>query len=101
MLGSSRSQIQITNGFGLHLRAANRVVQLAQQYQSEIWILSNGRAADCKSILDLMTLAAGVGTSVEIEAHGDDAEEATAALHDLIEAGFHECQEAEPADGEH
>ena len=48
-------------------------------------------------IFDLMTLAAQHGSRLEIEARGVDAEDAAAALHDLIEARFQECQASEPA----
>ena len=81
---SSRRQVELTNGLGLHLRAASRLVQLAQQFQSEVRVLCEGRTADGKSILDLMTLAAQRGSRLEIEACGGDAEEAIAALQDSL-----------------
>ena len=89
---SSRRQVEITNGLGLHLRAASRLVQLAQQFQSEVRVLCEGRTANGKSILDLLTLAAQRGSRVEIETRGADAEEAAAALHELIEARFGDRQ---------
>ena len=90
---SSRRQVELTNDLGLHLRAASRLVQLSQQFQSEVSVLCEGRTADGKSILDLMTLAAQRGSRLEIEACGGDAEEAIAALQELIEARFQECEE--------
>jgi len=90
---SSRRQVDLTNGLGLHLRAASRVVQLAQQFQSEIRVLCEGRTANGKSILDLLTLAAQHGSRLEIEARGADAMEAIAALQELIEARLQECEE--------
>ncbi len=86
-------QVEPTNGLGLHLRAASRVVQLAQQFQSEIRVLCEGRPANGKSILDLLTLAAQSGSRLEIEASGADAMEAIAALQELIEARLQECEE--------
>ena len=62
---SSRRQVEITNGLGLHLRAASRLVQLAQQFQSEVRVLCEGRTANGKSILDLLTLAAQRGSRLE------------------------------------
>jgi len=91
---SSRRQVEITNGLGLHLRAVSRLVQLAQQFQSEVRVLCEGRTANGKSILDLLTLAAQRGSRLEIETRGADAEEAAAALHELIEARFQECEES-------
>jgi phosphocarrier protein HPr len=81
-------QVKITNGFGLHLRAASQLAQLAQQFQSEVRVFCDDRAANGKSILDLLTLGAGCGARLEIETKGPDAEEATAALCALIVDGF-------------
>ena len=85
MPGLRRQRVEITNELGLHLRVANRLVQLAQQFQSEVRILWNGRVADGKSILDLMTLGAGAGAQLELEVSGPDSEEAVAALCELVE----------------
>lgn len=76
----SRGQVEITNVLGLHLRAASRFVQLLQQFRAEVRVYCDGRAADGRSILDLMTLEAGRGTRLELEAAGLDAEEAIGAL---------------------
>ncbi len=96
MAGLMRQQLEITNEHGLHLRAASRLVQLAQQFQSDVRVLWKGRVADGKSILDLMALGAESGTMLEFEVIGPDAEEAAAALHDLVENGFHDhCSESD------
>ncbi len=83
-------RLKITNGSGLHLRAASRLVQLVKQFESEVRVCCDGRAANGKSILDLITLGAQCGARLEIEVSGPDAEEATGALCALIEEGFHE-----------
>ncbi len=49
-----RLRVKITNGLGLHLRPAGRLVRLAQQFRSEVQVSCNGRVANGKSILDLM-----------------------------------------------
>ena len=90
MSGLRRRQVEITNELGLHLRVANRLVQLAQQFQSEVRILWNGRVADGKSILDLMTLGAGSGALLELEVRGPDSEEAVAALCELVQSPRHD-----------
>lgn len=89
----SRRQVELSNGLGLHLRAASRLVQLAQQFQSEVRVFCQGRTADGKSILDLLALAAQRGSRLEIETRGADADEAAAAILELIEARFQECEE--------
>jgi phosphocarrier protein len=85
--------MEITNRLGLHLRAASQFVELARQFQAEIRLSCNGRAADGRSILDLMMLAAEYGTPLELEVNGPEAAEATAALCALIEARFREDEE--------
>ena len=85
-----RLRVKITNGLGLHLRPAGRLVRLAQQFRSEVQVSCNGRVANGKSILDLMTLGAECGARLEVEISGPDVEEATAELCALIQDRFHE-----------
>ncbi len=92
MPGFNQLRVQLTNGFGLHLRAANRLVQLVKKFQSEVRVCCEGRAVDGRSILDLLTLGAGRGARLEIEISGPDAEEATEAVRALIDEGFHEAE---------
>jgi phosphocarrier protein HPr len=92
----ARRQVEITNEYGLHLRPADTFVKLAHQFQSEIRILYKGNEYNGKSILDLTTLAAERGSRLEVEARGLDAEEAVAALADLVLAEFHESEEGPP-----
>jgi phosphocarrier protein len=87
--------VMIRNAPGLHLRTAERFVGLARRFPAEIAVHCDGRAVDGKSVLDLMTLAAGCGTRLELEARGPDAEAAVAALTELVAARFHEAGDAE------
>jgi phosphocarrier protein len=82
-------RVNIADEFGLHLRAASRLVQLTSQFQSEVRISCDGRAANGKSILDLMTLGAECGAWLEIEIRGPDALDASAALSKLLESQLH------------
>ena len=84
-------QVEITNELGLHLRAADQFVRLSQQFPVEVQVFCNGLAANGRSILDLLSLAAGCGARLELEVSGADPEEATAALCELIKARFHEA----------
>ncbi len=86
----ARRQVAITNVLGLHLRAADKFVRLAQAFQSDVKVRSNGIIADGRSILDLLSLAADCGTMLAVEAQGFDAEDAVAALANLISAQPHE-----------
>ena len=80
----------IQNKFGLHARPSASFVQTASRFQSEIVVEKDGQVADGKSILDLMTLAAGFGTFITIKANGEDALEALRALETLIDGRFGE-----------
>jgi len=81
---------EIVNKLGLHARAAAKLTHLAGNYQCDIWISRSGRRVNAKSIMGVMMLAAGQGTSVLIEAEGADAEKAIAALTQLIADKFGE-----------
>ena len=80
----------IVNKLGLHARAAAKLTHLAGSYQCDIWLSRSGRRVNAKSIMGVMMLAAGQGTSVLIEADGADAEQAIGALTRLIAEKFGE-----------
>ena len=82
--------VAIVNKLGLHARAAAKLTHLAGSYQCEIWISRSGRRVNAKSIMGVMMLAAGQGSSVLIEAEGADAEQAIGALSSLIADKFGE-----------
>jgi len=81
---------QIVNKLGLHARAAAKLTHVAGGYQSEIWLSRSGRRVNAKSIMGVMMLAAGQGSTVLIEANGNDAEQAVKALLQLIADKFGE-----------
>jgi phosphocarrier protein HPr len=80
----------IINKLGLHARASARLTQLASRFKSEIWLTRNNRRVNAKSIMGVMMLAAGKGSSVLIEAEGADADAAVKALQELIANRFGE-----------
>ncbi len=82
----------IVNRLGLHARAAAKLTQLASAFRSEIWLSRNERRVNAKSIMGVMMLAAGRGSSVRIEASGEDAETALAELQALIARRFDESE---------
>ncbi len=89
----ARRQVEITNSLGLHMRPANKFVELALKYQSEIRVHYNGNEYNGKSILELTSLAAECGSRLDLEARGADAGAAIDALADLVKAQFHEEEE--------
>ena len=86
----ARRNVLIYNKKGLHARAASRLVQVANDYSAEVRLLFGDKQADGKNIMSVMMLAASMGTSIELEAEGDDAEAAVEALAQLIEDCFDE-----------
>lgn len=82
--------VTICNQRGLHARAAARIAKLAEGFSADISVGANGLTVSALSIMELMLLAAGPGTDVEISATGETAEDAVAALADMIESRFDE-----------
>jgi phosphocarrier protein HPr len=91
----ARRQVEITNSLGLHMRPANKFVELALHYQSEVRVHYHGNEYNGKSILELTSLAAECGSLLDLEARGADAPEAIEALAELVKAQFHEEDEPE------
>ncbi|MFQ5878072.1 MAG: HPr family phosphocarrier protein [Acidobacteriota bacterium] len=87
-----RREVEIVNALGLHARAAARFVQLASEFRSRILVSRDGRTANGKSILGLLTLIGGQGTRLTISADGSDEREALEALVDLVAARFGEAR---------
>src|SRR5258705_9480363 len=89
-----RAEVEIVNKLGLHARAAAKLTQLAASFAAEVWLLRNGRRVNAKSIMGVMMLAAGKGSRIVIEAEGEDAESALAAVVRLIAERFGEEEKA-------
>jgi len=84
------AEIEIINKLGLHARASAKLSQLAAQFPCEILLSRNGRQINAKSIMGVMMLAAGIGSTVTLETVGDQADEAMQALTELINDRFGE-----------
>lgn len=80
----------ISNKLGLHARPSAQLTQTASRFAADIHISRNGRRVNAKSIMGVMMLAAGQGATVTVEAEGEDAEQAVAAIGQLIAEGFGE-----------
>jgi phosphocarrier protein len=84
------AQAAIMNKLGLHARAAAKLTQLAGSYPCEVWMERNGRRINAKSIMGVMMLAAGKGSTITVDTEGTRAEEALEALLALIANRFDE-----------
>jgi phosphocarrier protein len=83
-------EVVIGNRLGLHARAAAKFVRMATAYRSQIRVSRDGRSMDGKSIMGILLLAAGYGSTVVISADGADEVEAVDALVRLVGSGFGE-----------
>jgi phosphocarrier protein len=85
-----KKSVTICNKLGLHARASAKLTAMASKYQSGIWIARNGRRVNAKSIMGVMMLAAGIGSTVELETDGADEGDAMAAIEKLFADKFGE-----------
>ena len=85
-------ELEIVNKLGLHARASAKLTQVASRFQSDVHIARNGRRVNAKSIMGVMMLAAGKGSTVTLETSGPDEEEAMNALCALVADCFGEGQ---------
>ena len=86
----AKANAEIIKKLGLHARASAKLTQVASAYGCEIWLTRNGRRVNAKSIMGVMMLAAGKGSTVIVEAEGADSEQALAAILQLIADKFGE-----------
>jgi phosphocarrier protein len=87
---SLRRTVEIVNERGLHARASAKFVKLASTFDAEVQVSRDGSTVDARSIMGLMMLAAGIGSTIEISAEGAEAEQAVEALCELVENRFDE-----------
>jgi phosphocarrier protein HPr len=83
-------KIEIKNKLGLHARAAALLVQTANRFSAQITLSKDGQTADGRSIMGVLTLAATQGSKIQVEAVGDDAEQAVKAIERLVDKRFNE-----------
>ena len=82
--------VEIVNERGLHARASAKFVKAASLYDAEVAVSREGHTVDARSIMGLMMLAAGIGSTIDISATGPDAEAVIEALVGLVAARFDE-----------
>jgi phosphocarrier protein len=85
-----QQEVEIINKLGLHARASAKLTQVAGRFKSNVWVGRNGRRVNAKSIMGVMMLAAGKGSTLTVETEGPDEREALAAVTRLIAGRFEE-----------
>jgi phosphocarrier protein HPr len=88
--GATIRVMKIVNEKGLHARASAKFVQLVEKYDAKVIVSRAGESAGGDSIMGLMMLAAGIGTSIEVAATGAQAREVVDALDALVSGKFGE-----------
>lgn len=83
-------KIVIKNKLGLHARAAVKLVNLANRFESSVRIAKDGNEIDGKSVLGTLTLAAVKGAEITLKINGKDEQSALQALAELIDNKFYE-----------
>lgn len=87
---AQQARVTISNELGFAARPATLLVKLAQAFDADIRISLNGRTADAKSILSLLTLGAEHGATVTVSAAGPDATDAIRAVRDFFSYKLHD-----------
>lgn len=87
---AASGSFEIVNRLGLHARAAALFVQTVNGFDAEVTVKKDDVVVNGKSIMGLMMLAAGKGSSIEVETSGVEAEEALAAIEALVADKFRE-----------
>ncbi len=83
-------KLTIVNQRGLHARASAKLVKLVEEFDAEVNVSKDGQTVDGTSIMGLMMLAASPGCCIRVSVSGAQAEEAMAAISELVEDGFGE-----------
>jgi phosphocarrier protein HPr len=83
-------EVIVINRAGLHTRPSAAIVKVTSKYESDIFFLFEGLFINAKSIIGVMTLAAGQGSKILITIDGNDEKEAMTEIVDLFETGFGE-----------
>ena len=89
-MSQPKVELLIRNRKGLHARASAKFVKCAEAFKATVRVTRDGQTVGGTSIMGLMMLAAGQGTSIVVEAEGPEAPEAIEALTLLVEDGFGE-----------
>ncbi len=85
-----KTSTTISNKLGLHARASAKLTKLAGGFPCEVWLSKGERRINAKSIMGVMMLAAGIGSTVELETDGAQEAEASMAILALIADKFGE-----------
>src|SRR6202047_5225551 len=90
--GALSRELPIINKRGLHARASAKFVQMVERFEAEIWVTKGSETVGGTSIMGLMMLSAGPGTSIVVSAAGPQAQAALDSISQLVAAKFNDAQ---------
>ena len=88
--GAISCELPIINKRGLHARASAKFVQMVERFEADVWVTKGSETVGGTSIMGLMMLSAGPGTSIVVSAAGPEAQAALDAITELVAAKFNE-----------
>jgi len=88
--GAISRELLIINKRGLHARASAKFVQTVERFKADVWVTRGGETVGGTSIMGLMMLSAGPGTTILVSAAGPEAEAVMKAISDLVADKFNE-----------
>ena len=88
--GAVSKELLIINKRGLHARASAKFVQTVERFSAEVWVTRGGETVGGTSIMGLMMLSAGPGTTITVSAIGPDADAVVNAITELVDSKFNE-----------
>ena len=88
--GAISRELPIINKRGLHARASAKFVQMVERFNAEVWVTRGSETVGGTSIMGLMMLSAGPGTSIIVSATGPEAQAAIDAIAELVASKFNE-----------
>lgn len=87
-----KTELEIINKLGLHARASAKLTQLASKFNCDVWLTYRNQRINAKSIMGVMMLAAGKGSTVLLETEGQDEEVCMESLTALVNNRFGESE---------
>jgi phosphocarrier protein len=88
--GAISRELPIINKRGLHARASAKFVQMVERFEADVWVTKGSETVGGTSIMGLMMLSAGPGSSIVVSAAGPDAQAALDAITELVASKFNE-----------
>ena len=85
-------KLKIRNKLGLHARAAAKIVEISNQYESRLFLKKNNREVDGRNILSILTLSCPMDTEIEVRIEVEDSESFMEKLCELFEQKFGESR---------